>query len=165
MDELCKQCGRPIGGGRSCQFCRHVIGFPDSVILASPGRRFCGLLLDLFLIGITLGIGYFIWSIFTFRKGQTPAKQLLGMRVVRLNNSYATRYWGTAFREWIAKWVVGAVATGALAVLDFWLLWDKDNQELWDKFLGTVVVNDPNGLTLSPEARPKKDSPLVAKAA
>jgi len=25
----------------------------------------------------------------------------------------------------------------------FWLLWDRDNQELWDKIVGTVVVDDP----------------------
>jgi uncharacterized RDD family membrane protein YckC len=29
-------------------------------------------------------------------------------------------------------------------ILDLWLLWDKDNQELWDKLAGTVVVNDRN---------------------
>lgn len=165
METLCKHCGRPIGDGRSCQFCRQVIGFPDSVVVASPGRRFCGLLLDWFLIGVTLGIGYFIWSIFTFRKGQTPAKQLLGMRVVRLSNSYATRYWGTFLREGIAKPVVGVLAWATAGIVNFWLLWDKDNQELWDKFIGTVVVNDPNGLTLSPEARGHEDAPLVAKAA
>jgi hypothetical protein len=25
----------------------------------------------------------------------------------------------------------------------FWLVWDVDNQELWDKVMGTIVVDDP----------------------
>ena len=28
----------------------------------------------------------------------------------------------------------------------FWLLWDSERQELWDKMVDTVVVNDPGDL-------------------
>lgn len=34
-------------------------------------------------------------------------------------------------------------------VVNFWLLWDKDTQELWDKIVDTIVVNDPGGLTVA----------------
>jgi hypothetical protein len=30
-------------------------------------------------------------------------------------------------------------------ILELWLIWDRDNQELWDKVVGTVVVDDPRG--------------------
>ncbi len=33
-------------------------------------------------------------------------------------------------------------------IVNFWLLWDHDTQELWDKIVGTIVVNDRSGLTL-----------------
>jgi uncharacterized RDD family membrane protein YckC len=78
------------------------------------------------------------------------------MRVVDVPKSQAAS-WGTMFlREFIIKGVVliiiGSVTFGiGLFVAYLWLLWDKDNQELWDKMLNTVVVNDP-GKVLAPGA-------------
>ncbi len=55
-----------------------------------------------------------------------------------------------ALREVIAKPVIGILGAAVVigVILDFWLLWDRDNQELWDKIVGTVVVNDRSGQTL-----------------
>jgi len=46
-------------------------------------------------------------------------------------------------REFIAKPVIYVLAEVTLGIVYFWLLWDKNNQELWDKMVGTIVVNDP----------------------
>jgi hypothetical protein len=32
-----------------------------------------------------------------------------------------------------------------LGIADLWLLWDKNNQALWDKVVNTVVVDDKEG--------------------
>ena len=40
----------------------------------------------------------------------------------------------------------GYLLEGLLAVVTLgigWLVWDSRNQELWDKVVGTVIVNDP----------------------
>ena len=49
---------------------------------ASIKHRLGGYFLDLALAILTLGVGWIIWSLFAWRNGQTPAKQILKMRVV-----------------------------------------------------------------------------------
>jgi uncharacterized RDD family membrane protein YckC len=49
--------------------------------LATPGRRLAGLLLDGALAVVTFFVGWLLWSLFTFRKGQTPGMRLLRLRV------------------------------------------------------------------------------------
>jgi hypothetical protein len=46
-------------------------------------------------------------------------------------------------REAIAKPLMGILAGFTLGIAYFWLVWDSRNQELWDKVVGTVIVNDP----------------------
>jgi uncharacterized RDD family membrane protein YckC len=134
-----------------------VWGLPNGIVLSSAGRRFGGYLLEGLLFVCTLGIGWFIWTLIVWAQGQTPAKQTLGMRVVRLDTR-AHAGWGRMFlRDFIGKgivWLIGALifAIGAV-IADCWLLWDKDKQELWDKLAGTVVVNDPDK-RLAPSAQP-----------
>jgi hypothetical protein len=75
------------------------------------------------------------------------------MRVVSI--ATATRSsWGTMFlREFLAKLAI-AFFLGWLVLPYFWLLWDKNKQQLWDKMLDTVVVDDPGDLvgSVSPAA-------------
>ena len=117
---------------------------PPGVHLSSPARRFGGYLLEGILAGVTLIIGWVVWSFVVYGRGQTPAKQLLGMRAVDLRTGeHAT--WGRMFvREIVAKPLVGLVSWVTLGIANFWLIWDSRNQELWDKIVGTVVVNDPH---------------------
>ena len=76
------------------------------------------------------------------RGGQTP-KQVLGMRCVKLRTSRTASGGTLLLREFIAKLVIYVLAEVTLGIVYFWLLWDKNNQELWDKMVGTIVVNDP----------------------
>jgi uncharacterized RDD family membrane protein YckC len=139
----CPSCHRAWGAGLACQFCGQVEGLPLGVHLSSPGRRFGGYLLEGLLLVVTLGIGWLIWALVVFSRGQTPAKQILGMRAVKLRTG-ARATWGTMFlREFIAKWIIGILSFFTLGIINFWLVWDKNNQELWDKVVDTVIVNDP----------------------
>lgn len=140
----CPSCGRAWGAGIACQFCDQVDGLPDGVHLTSPAKRFGGWLLEAVLLTVTVGVGWLIWSLFVWARGQTPAKQVLGMRVVNLRRG-GRASWGRMFlREIIAKPVAGIVCWITFGIGYFWLIWDGRNQELWDKFSGTIVVNDPN---------------------
>src|ERR1700733_13164235 len=52
---------------------------PNGVQLASIGRRIGAWFLAIPLAIVTLGIGYVIWGLIVWGRGQTPALQVLGM--------------------------------------------------------------------------------------
>jgi uncharacterized RDD family membrane protein YckC len=139
----CPACGRGWGVGVACQFCDQVDGLPTGVHLSGVGRRLGAHVLDVLLLVLTLILGWIIWSAIIWSRGQSPGKQILGMRVVHLRTGRRAT-WGRMFlREIIAKTIIGFLALFTFGVLNFWLVWDKNKQELWDKVAGTVVVNDP----------------------
>ena len=70
--------------------------------LASQGRRLGGYVLDLVLFVVTLGIGWLIWLLVVGRRGQSPGKQLLNLRVVREDGSAAGLGW-MLLREIVLK--------------------------------------------------------------
>lgn len=58
--------------------------------------RFGGLCLDLVLNFFTFGIGWFVWFLVIAKRGQTPAKQLLKMQVIRESTGtpgFAITFW------------------------------------------------------------------------
>ena len=118
---------------------------PDSVRLTSAWGRLGGNLLEGLLMVVTLFVGWFVWSIILWGRGQTPAKQLLGKRVLRRNSPTPAGRGRMVVREVLCKGLIGVLSNLTLVgfVVYFWLLWDSDRQELWDKMVGTVVVNDP----------------------
>jgi hypothetical protein len=74
------------------------------------------------------------------------------MRVIR-SDTQAVVGWGRmGLREVICKGVIGLVAgiTVIGTVLYLWLLWDDQNQELWDKMATTLVVDDPQRVLAPP---------------
>lgn len=161
-DEQCRTCGRRRGAGLACQFCSQVSSLPTGVTLATPAKRLGSHVLDgVLAIAVTavafvalgaiepalglLGLlAWPIWAMFTFVRGQTPAKMLLNLRVVRLSDGRVAS-WGTMFlRDLICKPVI-AYTIGWLIFPYLWLTWDQNRQQLWDKMVGSVVVDDPRG--------------------
>ncbi|BCK68358.1 hypothetical protein Srufu_023110 [Streptomyces libani subsp. rufus] len=65
------------------------------------------------------------------------------MRVIYIPEARAARWWRMFFREFIAKGIIGLLAAVTLLIPYFWLLWDRNRQELWDKMATTLVVTDP----------------------
>jgi len=125
-----------------------LAGLPETVRLSSAWRRLGGYLLEGVLFVVTLIVGWLIWSIIVWGRGETPAKQLLGMRVVHRETLTAAGRGRMFVREVPCKflmWLI-ALATFLGNIFYFWLLWDSERQELWDKMVDTVVVNDPGDL-------------------
>ena len=111
--------------------------------LAGLGQRVAATLLDVLLFFLTLGVGYLIWELgFTLRNGQTPGKQLVGIRVIRADGTPSD--WGWTFlRELVIKWLLFSILLSELFVwlVDYlWAFWDKDRQALHDKIMKTYVV-------------------------
>jgi uncharacterized RDD family membrane protein YckC len=148
----CPNCGREWGDGIHCQFCDQVGGLAVGIPLSSSSRRLGAHMLDVLLMIVTLYIGWLVWALIVASHGQSPGKQLLGMRVVKLQTgTHAT--WGLMFvREVLLKGILfGLIVTFTLGIgllVYMWLIWDKNRQELWDKMINTIVVNDPNKLVV-----------------
>ena len=93
---------------------------------------------------------YIVWWLFALGRGQTPGKQVVGIRVIRDNGEPSG--WGYTFlREFVIKFLLIGFLTSqtlgvALLVDHLWPLWDraKKMQTLHDKMLGTVVVQNRN---------------------
>jgi uncharacterized RDD family membrane protein YckC len=103
------------------------------------------------MIGVMLGslallVGYVIWWLFALRRGQTPGKRLVGIRVIKDNGEPSG--WGYTFlREFVIKELLGGFLSGMtggiyFAAAHLWPLWDRDRQALHDKMIGTLVVQN-----------------------
>jgi uncharacterized RDD family membrane protein YckC len=121
---------------------------PEGVELASAARRVGAYFLTIPLFIGTLVIGYVIWGLIVWSRGQTPALQVLGMRCWKPDTGRVAS-WGTmALREIVGRIVEGLFIT---AIISFILmLARKDRQSLHDLIAGTVVVRDPNNV-LAPQ--------------
>ena len=120
------------------------MAFPQGVAVASPWLRFGAYLLEGVLMTVTLGIGWVIWAFMTGPTGQTPAKKLLGLRVIKADTGQPA---GLGHMFWMRGIVGGFVAslaiTVTLGVLAFMPFWDQNNQNIWDKISNCYVVTDP----------------------
>ena len=106
---VCFNCQRPWGSGCACQFCSQMFGCPPGVILSSSMRRLGAHLLDGLLCFATCFIGWLVWSLIVYGRGQTPGKQLLGMRVAIMTTGTKAG-WGRMFvREYLAKFLIGVL--------------------------------------------------------
>jgi uncharacterized RDD family membrane protein YckC len=117
---------------------------PQGTVLASSGRRIGAFFLAIPLAIVTLGIGYVIWGLIVWANGQTPALQLLGMRVYRPEDNRVAGFWWMALRE-----VVGRIADGILSIITelislIFMLTRPDRKTLHDMVAGTVVLHDPD---------------------
>lgn len=156
----------PFGGNNDAE-----MTFPRATV----GHRLGGYALSAALIlssVLTLFLGYFIWALVVWGKGQTPSKQILKMRVYSIDTGKPATWGHMAVRQvlipmafsavYIPFFVVAmsssidynqAVSTsiasiGSIAVLalqltdSFWILRGEDRQRLTDKWARTYVVNE-----------------------
>jgi uncharacterized RDD family membrane protein YckC len=122
---------------------------PEGTELASVGRRIGAYFLAIPLAIVTLGIGYIIWGLIAWGNGQTPALQVLGMRVWRPETNRVASFWYMALRE-----IPGRIIDGILSLIteitSFVLfVTSKDHKSLHDHIAGTVVLHDPNKVLAS----------------
>ncbi len=112
------------------------------------GALFSGVAAVIMLAVLVVLIGYIVWWLFTLRRGQTPGKQIVGIRVIKDNGEPSG--WGYTFlREFVIKFLLVGFLTeatfGVARLVDYlWPLWDRAEkmQTLHDKLLGTIVVRN-----------------------
>jgi uncharacterized RDD family membrane protein YckC len=117
--------------------------YPSGVREVGVGVRLLAYILEAILQTVTLGIGWLIWAAFIVKKGQTPAKQLLKLRVVDADDSRPLRFARMFFmRGLIAGLVAAIVIPLTLGIILLMPIWNKRNRNIWDVISGSVVVVD-----------------------
>ena len=115
--------------------------FDEHVILPAP----LPVHTDLDLTGFQQAGEGITW-LFALRRGHTPGKRLVGIRVIKDNGEPSG--WGYTFlREFVIKGLLGGFLSGMtggiyFAAAHLWPLWDRDRQALHDKMIGTLVVQN-----------------------
>ncbi len=110
---------------------------------AGPGIRLGSWLLDALLGLVTLYVGWLIWALFTAEEGQTPAKRLLGLRVIREDRQEpASLLWMFFVRGIFGGLVAWLLSMFTLGIILFMPLWDGKNRNIWDRASGCVVIRE-----------------------
>ena len=117
---------------------------PEGTQLASVGRRIGAWFLAIPLVIVTLGIGYIVWGLVVWGNGQTPALQVLGMRVWRPETNRVAGFWHMALRETVGR--LAGVILGLITEITSFVLFvaGKEHKALHDYIAGTVVLSDPD---------------------
>ena len=117
---------------------------PQGTQLASVGRRIGAYFLSLLLVIVTLGIGYLVWGLLIWGNGQTPALQVLGMRVWQPDTRTVPGFWRMALREIVGRFVEGLLSLITEVTSFVLFVASKDRKSLHDHIAGTVVLYDPD---------------------
>jgi uncharacterized RDD family membrane protein YckC len=112
--------------------------------LSSAGKRFGAFLLDIVLAIVTLGIGWLIWTLIVWKDGQSPAKQILHMRIISAETGQAID-WGKSFlRNFVCYGLIGIIPlVGPIyRIVGACFVFNDNRQALWDRMVSTYVIDE-----------------------
>ncbi len=125
--------------------------------LATFQHRLGAISLDCALAFLTLWIGWMIWSLVVWGKGQTPGKQILKIRVYAADTQRPATWGHMAVREFLLMLalgigfgvlnlvtfgIIGSLAIIAWYVLEIVWYFTKGSRTLRDIVVKTLVVNE-----------------------
>ena len=158
---FCRGCGQMLSapkGVRVASYQQRLLGFiVDGTVLFTAAIAGVIFLLEIVLDSVDLnnvliavivviaGGLFGIWSLswlLLLNSSQTPGKRLAGIRVLDAATGEPAGPIRTFFRESVAKLATAIVFGWLFGVHVLWAVWDADRQALYDKFAGTVVVDD-----------------------
>ena len=119
-------------------------GLPGGgVVPCSHGVRLGALALDSLLFVVTCGIGWLIWNIVLWQQATSPAKKMLGLRIVDLNTGAPAAMQQMLLRELVGKIVLSSVTSGVTGLVSAVLvLVTPTRQGVWDYLSKTTVVSE-----------------------
>jgi uncharacterized RDD family membrane protein YckC len=108
----------------------------------SGWSRLVAALLEPILMIVTLGIGWLIWAVIITGSGQTPAKKVMGHRVVDVSSRRPVGFARMFFMRYlIGGFVANITFLFTLGIIVFMPFWDSRKQNIWDKVSSTQVVH------------------------
>lgn len=112
-------------------------------IPCTNGQRLGAALLDGLLIVVTLGIGWLIWAVVLLSQATSPAKKMLGLRIVDIKTGVPATMQQMLLREVLGKYVLGSIAGGITGLVSVVLiLVTPSRQGVWDYIARTTVVKE-----------------------
>lgn len=106
------------------------------------GARIGCVFLDSVFFIFTLGIGWFIWSLVLWGRGQSPGKQAVGAVVVRTDTCQVATFGTMALRELIGKSFLNFVSFGLTSIASiFMVLFSPDRRAVQDHVATTMVIS------------------------
>ena len=128
------------------------LNLPNGTELASHGRRVGSWFLAIPLLIVTLIIGYYIWGLIIWGRGQTPTQQVLGMRTwVPADAKRAT--WGKmALREIVGVGICTSLFGITLILSLILFLSGRERKATADWVASTVILRDPNNVLAEEKA-------------
>ena len=113
------------------------------VVPCGNGVRLGAMLLDVLLLILTCGIGWLIWDIVLWQQATSPAKKMLGLRIVDLNTGAPATMQQMLLREGLGKIVIGAITGGLVSFVSaILILVTPTRQGVWDYLSKTTVVKE-----------------------
>ena len=115
--------------------------------LTTPAYRLISYVLDSFLTGITLFIGWIIWSFFTWKESTTPGHKLIGQKILVYKTGEPASWLRMFIREMVVKLLLSFLAFytfGLSLLIDGLLVFKNDRRTIHDILAGTIVVDDQN---------------------
>jgi uncharacterized RDD family membrane protein YckC len=139
----------------------------DAPVLATPQHRLGAIAVDAGLMFVTSFIGWGIWSLIVWGKGQTPGKQLLRVRVLNEPTGKPATWGQMLVRQVLIGWAIAAPYTVAswfyifnrnqsalfglvacillviaIAIVEIVWIFGPTQRRLTDYWSGTIVVNE-----------------------
>lgn len=139
----------------------------DAIVLATPRHRLGAIAVDAGFMFVTSYIGWAIWSLIVWGKGQTPGKQLLKLRVLNEPTGKPATWGQMLIRQVLIGWALSApygVAYGfyvmnsnqaalfgliacllliiSLSIVEIVWIFGPTHRRLTDYLSGTIVVNE-----------------------
>jgi uncharacterized RDD family membrane protein YckC len=91
---------------------------------------------------VTLVIGWVIWSFVVWGRGQTPAKQLLNMRVVKRDRGRPCTWAEMLLREFVLCGLLSVITAHLFKIVGMFFVFSEDRRALWDRMIDTMVVDE-----------------------
>jgi hypothetical protein len=128
------------------------LNLPQGTELASHGRRIGSWFLGIPLAIVTLGIGYIVWGMIIWGRGQTPTQQVLGMRTWSPQEGQRATWGRMALREIVGVGIVTSLIFITQIVSFVLFLSGRERKALADHVASTVILRDPNNLLAEEKA-------------
>jgi uncharacterized RDD family membrane protein YckC len=112
--------------------------------LATPQSRLIAYVLDGFIFGCTLGIGWFLWFCITATRGTTPGHDLMGHEVrdtrTGLPASVFKMFLRECFVKGIVSWTLASITFLLNYLIDGAMIFREDRRTAHDHLLRTEVI-------------------------
>ena len=118
--------------------------------LATPQTRIVAFILDAILMGLLLGIGWFIWFVMVAGRGTTPGHDLMGQIIVDRKTGQPLSFGKMLIRECLLKGILSMLLASMTMfisyIVDGAFIFRDERRALHDYLIGTEVIQERSSI-------------------